>query len=547
MLSEQSADPDIERLLEGTAFLSSLINEKLDDDLPEIVHGLMHLIFPHYLRPIPSMTVMRFTPKRSLREKAIVPRGSRIDSTPVNDVTCSFTTCYDVHLHPLELTNAEYSRPSGSKPRVTLSLELKGVTLDNWNPRSLRFHLSGPFPQAAERFDMLADNLSAVRIRPAEGGREAVLPPSAFKPVGFEDDENLLPYPGNAFPGYRILQEYFILPEKFLFFDVQGLDGWQDKGSGSRFDIIFELREAPENEPDVKPGHFVLFASPGINLFDASAEPILLDHRRPEYIIRPSGGASGQYQVYSVKSVTGIEQGTANSREYLPFEMFNPQAEAAPVYTVRTKRSALDERSELFLSVAYSDQGTPAVETLSIEITCTNADLPESLEVGDINKPTETSPELADFSNIRTPTSPVQPPLGKNTLWRFLSHLYLNHQSLAEIKSLREVLKLYIFSQTKERSQVLANTRRIEALRNLDARPSHRIIRGDVLRGQDIVITLDPGGFTGRGDVRLFCSVLDSFLAGYGAMNNYTRLIVRDTLDKELFRWPARLGERPLL
>lgn len=548
MLSEQSADPDVERLLEGTAFLSSLLREKLDDDFPEIVHGLMHLVFPHYLRPIPSMTVLRFRPKPSLRETVQVPRGARIDSVPVDQVSCGFTTCYDLELHPLALTDTAYSRTPGESPKLTLELELRGTTLQNWSPESLRFHLTGPFAQAAARFDLLADNLRAIHVRPVEGGSGISLPPSAFQPVGFADKESLLPYPGNAFPGYRILQEYFILPEKFLFFDVTGLERWRDRGSGTRFQIVFDLLEPPETDPAIKPDHFELFASPAINLFASSAQPILLDHRKPEYIVRSGDGPPEQYQVYSVERVTGVEQGTAASREYLPFEMFNPQSEATPVYTVRTKPSALGDTSEMFLSVAYTGQEqSPRQETLSLDIMCTNADLPERLEVGDINKPTDTSPELATFDNLRIPTSPAQPPLGRNMLWRFLSHLYLNYLSLADAQSLREILKLYIFPETRARTQVQANTRRVEALRDLKAEPSHVLIRGRVLRGQEVVLTLDPDGFTGRGDMRLFCSVLDSFLAGYAAMNNYIRLIVLDTLEKEIFRWPPRLGERPLL
>ncbi|MFW5899825.1 MAG: type VI secretion system baseplate subunit TssF, partial [Desulfovermiculus sp.] len=117
MLSEQSADPDVERLLEGTAFLSGLLSEKLENDLPEIVHGLMRLVLPHYLRPIPSMSIIQFSPKPSLRETVTVPRGTRIDSVPVNSVSCGFSTCYDVPLHPLQLTHAAYQHVSGQSAR----------------------------------------------------------------------------------------------------------------------------------------------------------------------------------------------------------------------------------------------------------------------------------------------------------------------------------------------------------------------------------------------------------------------------------------------
>ncbi|MFO8031367.1 MAG: type VI secretion system baseplate subunit TssF [Desulfohalobiaceae bacterium] len=548
MLAEQSSDPDVERLLEGTAFLSSLISQKLEDDLPEIIHGLINMVFPHYLRPIPSMTMIKFKPKRSLLETVRVPRGARIDSAQVEGVPCSFTTCYDLDLHPLEITGASYNRNLGGRSSVSLEFALQGISLDKWNVGSLRVHLSGPFAQAASRFELLTNNLHAVRVRPSSGGSEITLPASAIQQVGFAEKENLLSYPGNAFPSYRILQEYFILPEKFLFLDITGLERWQDRGTGSGFEIIFELEKQPETDPDISSSHFQLFVCPAINLFSSSAEPILLDHRQSEYRIRPDWGETGQFQVYSVQKVTGIEQGTVQKRQYMPFEMFNPQSKSQPVYSVRTKPSALSNKPEMYLSVAYTGQmETPNVETLSLDIMCTNGDLAQNLEVGDINRPTESSPELAQFANIRIPTSPVQPPLDKNMLWRFLSHLYLNYLSIAEVNSLQEILKIYIFTDTRDRSQVLANTQRVEAIRELHFERSHRIIKGRVLHGQDIVITLDPNGFTGLGDMQLFSSVLDRLLAGYAAINNYTRLIVLDTRKKELFKWPPRLGDRPLL
>lgn len=548
MLAEQSSDPDVERLLEGTAFLSSLISEKLDNDLPEIIHGLINMVFPHYLRPIPAMTLIKFKPKRSLLETVQVPRGARIDSAPVEGIPCCFTTCYDLDLHPLQLTKANYARKLGRPSSVNLEFALQGISLQDWDLDCLRLHLSSPFAQAANRFELLSNNVQAIRLRPTNGGSEITLPGSVIKQVGFADRENLLPYPGNAFPTYRILQDYFILPEKFLFLDITGLKRWQNRGKGSRFEIIFELKKQPEVEPDISAEHFQLFVTPAINLFSSSAEPILLDHRQPEYLIRPDWGEPGQYQIYSVQKVTGIEQGTVEKRQYMPFEMFNPQSKSLPVYSVRTKHSSLSNRPEMYLSVAYTGQeAKPNVETLSLDIMCTNADLAQDLEVGDINRATESSPELAEFSNILRPTSTVQPPLDKNMLWRFLSHLYLNYLSIAEVNSLQEILKIYIFTDTKDRSQVLANTQRVEAIQDLHFEHAHRIIKGKVFYGQDITITLDPNGFTDSGDMLLFSSVLDRLLAGYAAINNYTRLIVLDTRKKELFKWPPRLGERPLL
>ena len=96
MLSGKTSDPDVERLMEGVAFLAGMLRQKLDDEFPEIVHGLIQLIFPHYLRPIPSTTVVSFTPRANLKESLTIPSGIEIASIPVEGTSCTFRTCGDI-------------------------------------------------------------------------------------------------------------------------------------------------------------------------------------------------------------------------------------------------------------------------------------------------------------------------------------------------------------------------------------------------------------------------------------------------------------------
>lgn len=551
LLSGQSADPDVERILEGTALLSGLIYEKLDDDFPEIVHGLIQLIFPHYLRPIPASTLIRFTPKRSLMESITVKAGTAIDSVESEGTRCTFTTSYDVELHPLAVTGGGFEALGGDRGTMTLSFGLTSMDLSAFKASRLRLHLAGDFAEASRRYWLLFTRLRGIRIVPGGGGAPIPLRPSAVKPVGFSEDEALIPFPARSFPGYRVLQEYFILPEKFLFFDLD-ISQWRSRGQGKTFSVELIFDKLPQDMPSMRAEHFQLFVSPALNLFPYHADPILLDHKKPEYSIRPSGQNPRHYQVYTVNKVTGFVQGTVQERDYLPFELFNPQVEATPVYALHHRLSPLDGKAELYLSVAYPGteggaQGGPALETLSIDIACTNASLPETLRAGDVRLPTESSPELAEFANIRPPTSPVQPPLGNNLLWRLLSHLFLNYLSVATVDNLRSMLKLYIFTETRDRAAVLANTRRVEAIAGLTIRAAERFVRGRIARGQEIELTLDRQGFAGEGDMFLFGSVLDVFLGNYAAINAYTRLTAEDTLRKERFAWPERLGDRPLL
>src|SRR5579863_1732880 len=62
---EACADPYVERLLEGFAFLAARVHLKLDAEFPRFTQTLLETIYPHFLTPVPSMAVVRFDPKES--------------------------------------------------------------------------------------------------------------------------------------------------------------------------------------------------------------------------------------------------------------------------------------------------------------------------------------------------------------------------------------------------------------------------------------------------------------------------------------------------
>jgi type VI secretion system protein ImpG len=548
MLSGPTADPDVERLLEGVAFLTALLRQKLDDDFPEIVHDLIQLIWPHYLRPVPSTTIIAFTPKPTVKQPIVIPAGAQTASVQTEETTCLFKTCYDVELQPIELVDASFVEASGRPPAIRLVLELRGLKLSEWQPQRLRFFLAGTYGDAANLYLLLRRHLKQIVVTPAEGGSSGVFASENLKPVGFSPDEGLIPYPTHSFPGYRIVQEYLILPEKFLFLDLVGWEHWGNRGDGSRFEIRFELGQFSLLPPRIRKENFVLCATPAINIFPHEADPIRLDHRRTEYVIRPSGVDASHYQIYAVERVIGYVQGTAEERRYLPFEVFHPEPSTKPIYHTHIRRSPVEGNFDTYLSVAYpADQGPPVSETLSIELLCTNGTLPETLRVGDICIPTSSSPEFAEFTNIRPPTTNVLPPLETNLLWRLLSHLSLNYVSLAKAENLRALLKLYVFPETRDRTGLLANEKRIAGIERVEAKASNRLVSGIMMRGQEISLRLRQDHFGSLGDLFLFGSVLDYFLGVYASMNSYTRLQVEEVQTGDRYQWPARVGDRFLI
>jgi type VI secretion system protein ImpG len=548
MLSGRSSDPDVDRLLEGVAFLTALLRQKLDDEFPEIIHEMVQLIWPHYLRPLPSASIVAFTPKPILKQSMTIPPGVQVASAPVEGTSCLFQTCYPVEVHPLSLLEASFLETSGKPPAIRLLLELKGSSLEEWQPEALRFFLAGDFPAAADLYFLLRHYLKRVLITSSDSDNALALPPENLKPVGFGPDEDVIPYPTNSYPGYRMFQEYFILPEKFLFFDIIGWDQWQDRGKGNRFEIRFELDKIPFSSFRIKTSDFVLFATPVINIFPYDADPIRLDHRKTEYRVRPSGPKDSHYQVYSVERVTGFVQGTAQERVYAPFELFNPDPQANPVYHVSIRNSPVSPSFDVFLSVAYPpESGPPVSETLSIQLLCTNGFLPEDLKPGDISLPTTTSSEQVEFKNLRPPTSNILPPLGTNLLWCLISHLSLNYASLSSTENLRELLSIYLFKDPRKPEGFLANQKRIAGIETINSTGSDRLVSGVIMRGREIGMEARHDHFASQGDLFLFGSILNNFLGSYASINTYTRLTLKELITGDVYQWPPRLGDHPLI
>ncbi|HOO36904.1 MAG TPA: type VI secretion system baseplate subunit TssF [Deltaproteobacteria bacterium] len=548
MLSGPSADPDVERLLEGVAFLTAQLRQKLDDEFPEIIHELIQLIWPHYLRPVPASTIVSFRPRPMLKESRKIPAGIHLASVPVEGTPCIFHTCYDVEIHPLRLVKASLQEPAGKPPSIKLLFELNGLNLSEWQIDTLRFHLAGDITASADLYLLLRNHVKKIVLSSPQAGSPCELMSDCLKPVGYSAEEALIPYPSNSFPGYRLLQEYFILPEKFLFFDLTGWERWTGRGEGGRFEITFEFDEIPFPPPKVKADNFILFATPVINIFPHEADPIRFDHTKTEYLIRPSGTNSSHYQVYTVEKVVGLKHGTAQQKVYDPFELFNPQTGEHPVYHTTIKKSPVEEAINVYLSPAYPLDGElPERETLSITLTCTNGTLPESLRVGDICVPTSSTPEFVEFGNIRPATSYVLPPLGTNLLWRLQSHLSLNYLSLASAQNLQALLELYTFPSARDRSTLLAIRKRIAGIEEITAKPASRIVGGAMMRGQDITARMRQDHFASPGDLYLFGCLLDEFLSSYGSINTYTRFVLQEITRGDTYQWPVRIGDHPLI
>ncbi len=556
MLETRGADPDVERLLEGVAFLTGRVRQKLDDELPELFQAMMSLLWPHYLRPVPSTGILQFQPMpEQLSGVIAIPRGTAVESVPVDGTACRFRTCYGVDAAPIELADAALDLPMASDARLRLTVQAAGkVKLDQMALPRLRIYLADEPVRAAALYLWLLRYGRYVELRNPDTQRTLRLDHRTIRPVGFADDEAILPYPPHSFAGYRLLQEYFTCPAKFYFLDFTGLERLATLEVRDRFEIIVPFSRKPEDTLRVERDSVRLFCTPIVNLFEHDADGIRVDHTRTEYRIRPAtaGAPPEHYEIYSVDRVVGLVQGEAQRREYPPlyaFQHVGQTAGEAVYYQTRLYDAVVGEGTDTYISFVSVDQEhvVPPTETISIDLTVSNRNLAARLKVGDVSVPTASSPEFARFRNITPISRALRPPLGKGLHWRLISHLSLNYLSLLSVEALRGILELYNYQALYDRQAARENILRLEGLVSLQARPVERLVGGAPIRGTSITLEMNEDSFAGEGDMYVFATVLNEFFALYASINALTELTVRGTKFGELYQWEPRLGQQAIL
>ncbi|HYZ84159.1 MAG TPA: type VI secretion system baseplate subunit TssF [Bryobacteraceae bacterium] len=571
-------DPHVERLLEAFAFLAARVHLKIDDEFPEITEALLSIVYPHLIRPIPSASIVQFhrDPEQGKAASGThLERETVLYSRPIAGVPCKFRTCYDTMLWPVEVAAAEFTTPDRLTPPIrnyeaaaALRFELRGyqdVELPKLGMQSLRIYLNGESNLVHSLYELLCCNALQVWIRdttPNSRVKPVLLPPSVIRPVGFTEDESLLPYPKRSFDGYRLMQEYFAFPEKFFFIDFQGLDAAFAGGFRDRAEVIvlfspYEIQERKQMlEIGVSDKTIRLNCAPIINLFPQTAEPILVDQRKYEYPIVPDLRRLNAIEIFSIDQVAGINPQTRDTIVYEPFYSYRhatlrTRQQTFWLTTRRVSNRQNDEGTDMYLSLV--DLSTrpvhPDVDTITIRTTCTNRDLPSRLpfgsDAGDFEL--ETASAIKRIVCLKKPTGTLRPIVGKSIFWRLISHLSLNYLSLVEEgkESLQEILKLYNFTDST------FSEKQINGITSLKSdRHFARIISENGVtfaRGSRVEMEFDEEQFVGGG-VYLFASVLERFLGLYVSLNSFSQLVARTRQRKEVLKeWPPRAGQRILL
>ncbi|TFW18582.1 type VI secretion system baseplate subunit TssF [Duganella callida] len=577
---EVCEDPHIERMIESFALLNSRIAKRLDDDYPEFTEALFEVLYPHYLRPFPSCSIARMDfsgAAAQLTTSSVIPRGTQLCTRPVRGATCTFRTAYPVTVAPLALTGAQFdpilSAPEALRPpplatsgiSITLSCTAEQVTLGQLALGKLRVFIDGEPSFCAALRDALFTRAVAAYVEADGNGRWTPLHKIPVSPAGFGEDEALIDFSARSHTAYRLLTEYFCFPEKFNFFDIDlhTLSGVLPAGcrtvtlhlalSGLRTDSNLARMLATLSTNNV-----LLGCTPVVNLFRQRGEPIRLTHASASYPVLADARRAFAYEVQAIESVRLVRQTPLGEsiQEFRPFYSLRhgQTPEKNGHYWVARRDEDIAEKSpgyETQISIVDIDFDPAEVETdtLSLELTCTNRDLPSLLSYGlrggDLFL--EGGSSVRAISFLRKPTPSYRFERGRGAHWRLISHLSLNHLSLTGggLDAFREMLTLYDLPRSP------SSQRQIGGIVAVSHKAATTWLQGNpfacLVRGIEVTLTVDEEAFVGSG-IHAFGQIVERFLGLYVHANSFTQLVIKSNKNgEELLRCLPRSGDLSLL
>lgn len=574
-LAVKGADPSVERLLEGAAFLNAAVRARFEDEQVELSQDLLRLLLPQAVRPLPSMVIQRFEGPENETQTRTIPQGAEVSWTPPGapgiHATCRFRTTAPVTVPPFRLEDVQLlSDRSTLHLRFRLPRSSQASKVDGRSLAQVRLFIDGEHGLANLLVMYLCKRIRSdrgVTLRSADG--QTVLPLPEPRMVGFDSTEALLPGWETSLAGYRLLFEYLAYPDRFRFVELAGLEALPQLGAVQEFvvefpfDQVFPHRLAPMN--------FRLGCAPSVNLFPLDLEPFMRGPETDEYLVRAAvGHSASSLTVFSVESLVGSardgEQGSFRQIEYRPLLELSAGGQplhesSTPWFLERLRLRPRESGSDTWAILSPTEHLRN--HTVRGKLIVCNGAATNGIAVGALAEARDKVPQGFRTENLTLPTPYASPAaLGRRLSARVVGFVALGRSTL----STREGLARW-FDALDLRSLGDASTRKLHqvrwnAIRRVQAQMTDRRVRvteapgvpssgrgwdSELLaRGVELRLDVQFGAF-GLGEVFVFGAVLEQVLPLQASLGTFTRLVLQDVDTNSVLEWAPRLGHRPLL
>jgi len=562
-------DPHVSRLIESVALLDARIQQRLDDDFPQISDALLEHLYPQFLAPLPAMTVVEMIAD-DIDKPLTIDAHSIICSAPVDGISCQFRTVYPVTLLPLQLHSAQLQPQPLNTPgtdaargaAAVLVLRLQANSDDfsfaTSNIDKLRLFLRGaqynwPLHQ------LLTDHCVHITVASdAQDQAPATIAPANLRVAGFAAEETLLPSLKPSPQPCHHLLEFLHFPHKFLFIDLHGLVAATTHMRGNISLFVYLDASDRELERNLDANFFSLSATPVVNLFDHAAEPISLAPGDVEYPLVADARNSDSYEIHAITQMVHIDDVSgARSPMAAFFGITHANCNTTRYWHHRRElvhRDSQGGTAGFDSFVTFSDiacNTTPPQQAIvQPSLLCSNRNLPARLAVGQTEfRLRNDSGRVQRIHALLPLTRPIRRQPGTGARWRLLSHLNGSLYGLADSGDATAALRAILYLHAAEDNAV---TRALIAAIDdvkvdtvmLPLRCQGRIA---LCRGIDICICINDTRLAGT-SLTLYAMVLEHFLAQSVNLNSFVRLGIKRKGQPDIIkRWPPRAGTRSLL
>lgn len=551
---EDEKDPDVERLIEALAYITSKLKLKLKSDLPELIQSLLVLLWPSYLKPIPSLTIFEASVHDQTRTVRL-EHGNKIQHDTESLYPYIFQTCRDLVITPLIIQDLELSHQLQQDTLIIDFTKDPNLKLSDLN--NLQFYLGEDNYVGSILYMMLLNYVASGSV--IVNDVEIKLTNLHFTPIGFSHEQTLLPYADNTNKGFRTLHEYFAFPEGFLFVQLSH----DDKNilptniDFTQFKLKINFSHLVDSRIRLRKGMIKLNCVPAINLFYHDGEPILLDGKKEKYPLIASYQSSDQFEIYSVVKV---ESGSRHSKgkvvEYHDFNSFEHQHESNKgrerlFYNVTQTQDKRNLSIRHWLSFVRSDEKNwiNKIETISVRLLCSNKDKPSQLKIGEIKQLISIDENThISLTNIIRPTMQLVPMIDDSQYWTTVSNLAKNYNSLLKKDILKQIFQSYHFPAMHDPQQEKSLLKVMSGIIKIESHPVERkLANGMIVRGVKTDLFLSQSVFKSEGDLYLWGTVLAHFLAQQAALNSFHLLVIVNVDNQESYTWPVKVGQHLLI
>jgi len=552
-LMRESADPDVEMILQGVSYLTAQFKREMDSQFPVALQALSQVLTPSLMQPIPAVTILGMQPKANLIKPLSLQKGKYFDSVPIildgNDQTsqCRFTNVWDIEILPVQLKSLNVKKiekniDHESHRIIELNIDFDSSRNDlaNYKFNKIRFYINQSMADAALWLLMFSRQLVGIEISDENGVHK--LKSETINLSGFNHQTSIFNNEGTSYL-HKMLQEYFIVPEKFLFVELD-LNEWVNR-AGEQFQIQMHFRQPNWALPTLDTDHLQMYCVPIINQFDHFAEPIAINSNDYEFPLKAKipNIVKTELPIIDVIKVESIKRNRDKNRRYqnlLKPDSLNNKSDSFHFFR---RHGSYENQINNCLALQFDFGGRPeAGEILRVKLSCCHGTIAGKINPGDVCRATSSSPELVSFKNLTVCTDFQQASIVSNTAWQVISDQALSLQTIETAEQLRNILTHHIPAQLQGSAKHKTNLHKIDAITHLKVEPRDHIKNGVLKRGFEYRVSINGEHFINLGDSFLFTAVLDQLFALQAPLNNFSQLIIIDIRTGEELEWPLRMG-----